>query len=207
VTKVRTSLKATPRRKSARKPSALERLEPGEALPLLHLLLSAHPDLRPEAERMARSLVSDLDFEAVAEDVEHDLRALDIDDLNDRAGAHRNGYTPPEEAAWELLQEVIDPFVADMTRQLELRLEAAALGTCKGIVLGLYRVRRQGGGACLEWAPDFPNEAAAQTLRALAGRESAKGTRAAERPRLDATFVGEYTPEWREFISRCQGRG
>lgn len=89
----------------------------------------------------------------------------------------------------------------------ELRLEAAALATCKGIVLGLYRVRRQGGGACLEWAPDFPKEAAAQTLSALAGRESAKEFRAAERPRLDATFVDEQTPEWREFIARCQRRG
>jgi hypothetical protein len=155
---------------------------------------------------MARSLVRDSDFATVADEVEHDLRALDIDDLNDRAGSHRNGYTEPTEAAWELLQEVIDPFLENMRRQLELRLDAEALEMCKGIVLGLYRAR-QGGDGPLEWAPDFPEEAAVQTVRALSERESPTGTRAARRQPLDYDFVAEHAPEWREAIARCQGRG
>ena len=155
---------------------------------------------------MARSLVRASDFVTVADEVEHDLRALDIDDLNDRAGSHRNGYTEPTEAAWELLQEVIDPFLEDMRRQLELRLDAEALEMCKGIVLGLYRAR-EGGDGPLEWAPDFPEEAAVQTVRALSERESPTGTRAARRQRLDYDFVAEHAPEWREAIARCQGRG
>ena len=155
---------------------------------------------------MARSLVRDSDFETVADEVEHGLRALDIDDLNDRAGTHRNGYTEPTEAAWELLQEVIDPFLGHMRHHLELRLDAAALEMCKGIVLGLYRVRRQADDGVLGWAPDFPKEAAVQAIRELAGWESPKETRAAARPRLEMAFSDEHAPEWREIIARCQER-
>ena len=150
----RASRNANPRR-SGRKPSVLDRLGAGESQAVLSDLLAAHPDLRPEAERLALSFVSDFDFEAVADDVEHELRRLDIDDLNDRTGSHRDGYTHPTDAAWELLQEVVDPFLADMSRHLELRLDEAALQMCKGIVLGLYRVRRQARDGVLGWAPDF----------------------------------------------------
>ncbi len=118
---------------------------------------------------MALSLVGDFDFEAVADDVEYELRGLDIDDLNDRAGSQRDGYTEPTDAAWDLLQEVIDPFLANMRRHLERRMDAAALEMCKGIVLGLYRVRRQADDGVLGWAPDFPKEAAVQAVRVLAG--------------------------------------
>lgn len=96
----------------------------------------------------------------MADDVEHDLRSLDLDDLGDRAGQHRGGYTSPTEAAWELLQEAVDPFLADMKRQMELGLEREALEVCKGVVLGLYRIRNTRGDEFLGWAEDFPAEAA-----------------------------------------------
>jgi hypothetical protein len=198
--------RVTPPRRTAKQSSTLERLEVGEALSLLHRLLSAHPDLRPEAEQMARALLGEIDFEAVADEVEDGLRALDLDDLDGRAGRHRGGYTDPTEAAWDLLQEVVDPFLANMKRQMELGLAAEALETCKGILLGLYRIRGLKGDEFLGWAPDFPEEAAAQAVSGLAGRDAPKATRAAARPRLDGAFLDKNLPEWRELIARCHGR-
>ncbi len=94
--KVRTSTSA-PARGPGKAPLALERLWAEEARDLLRCLLTAHPDLQCEAEQLARSLVGELDLERVADEVEDGLRALDLDDLNDRAGAHNSDYTEPSE--------------------------------------------------------------------------------------------------------------
>lgn len=149
--------------------SVLERLEDGEAQALLHRLLAAHSDLRADAERMARALLGEVRCEAVADDVEDALRALTLDDLGRRAGRHRGGYTSPTEAAWELLQGAVDPFLADLKRRMERGLERETLEIGKGILLGLYRIRDPRGDEFLGWAEGFPAEAAADAVRVLAG--------------------------------------
>lgn len=193
--------------RSPKPASILERLEGDEAHAVLHGLLAAHPDLRPEAEKAARSLLGQVSFESVAEDVEHALRSLDLDDLGSRAGRHREGYTSPTDAAWELLQEAVDPFLSDMKRQMELGLEKEALEICKGVVLGLYQIRDSGGDELLGWAEDFPAEAAADAVRVLArgGQEGVAGTRRA-RPPFDQAFVDKYVPEWSDLIARVPDR-
>jgi hypothetical protein len=190
-------------RRSSSPCPVLERLEADEARGVLDRLLAAHPDLRLEAEQAARSLLSQVSFESVADDVEQTLRSLDLDDLGSRAGRHRGGYTSPTEAAWELLQEAVDPFLADMKRQMELGLEREALEVCKGVLLGLYRIRDTRGDELLGWAEDFPAEAAAQAVRELAGRRNPKTTKATPMPRPDGAFIDRHVPEWRELITRC----
>ena len=202
MTKGRSARAVRPRR-PAKQSSALGRLEPGEALSLLRRLLAAHPDLLPEAEEMARALLGETNFEAIADEVEHGLRALSLHDLGERAGRHRGEYTPPKQAARELLQEVVDPFLAKMKRQMELGLDAQALETCKGILLGLYRIRGLKGDEFLGWAPDFPEEAAAHVVRVLSGRDAPNETRAAPTPRLDEAFLHTQVPKWRDLIARA----
>lgn len=161
-----------------------------------------------EAEQTARSLLSQVSFESVADDGEHALRSLDLDDLGGRAGEHHGGYTSPTGAAWELLQEEVDPFLADMKRQGELGLEREALEICKGVVLGLYRIRDARGDEFLGWAEDFPAEAAADAVRVLAGgnQKGGRGTKRA-RPRFDEEFADKHVPEWSDLIARVLDRG
>ena len=188
--------------------SVLERLEAHEAHAVLHRLLTAHPDLRTEAEQAARSLLSQVSFESVADDVEHALRSLDLDDLGSRAGRHRGGYTSPTEAAWELLQEAVDPFLSDMKRQMELGLGREALEICKGVVLGLYRIRGPRGDEFLGWAQDFPTEAAADAVRVLAGgNQKGVGRTGRTRPHFDEEFVDKRVPEWGDLIACVLERG
>ncbi|MBI4481327.1 MAG: hypothetical protein HY652_00415 [Acidobacteria bacterium] len=56
--------------RSARRDSVLDRLRPDEAKTVLCRLLAAHPSLGTEAEKIARSLLGEVAFEAVAADVE-----------------------------------------------------------------------------------------------------------------------------------------
>jgi len=168
----------------------LDRLKPGEAATVFRRLLKAHPDLSSEADEIARSLLRQLEYEDVAAEIEDEIRALDYEDLNARAGSHKWGYVEPSEAAWEILEETVEPVLDDMKRHIELGLEAEALEICKGMGLGLYRPSEREGGDVLGWAPDFPAEAAGNALEFWhAGAEESRG------PSKNASFTSSGLPE------------
>jgi hypothetical protein len=182
----------------------LERLKPGEAAAVLRRLLEAHPDLASEAEEMARSLLHQRTCKDVAAEIEDAIRALDYEDLNARAGGHEWGYVEPSEAAVEILEETLEPFVEDMKRHLELGLEAEALEICKGLVLGCYRLSERAGGDVLGWAPDFPGEAAGNALEVwYTGADDPKSRerRGRKRPSLPPEFLS-MVPKWIPVIER-----
>lgn len=114
----------------------LSRVRPHEAAAILRVLLERQPKLQGEAEEIAKAMVTDVRVEDVAEVVEQSVLGLDLDDLKARAGRHSWGYVEPTEAAWELLEEKLNPFLDDMKRQIELGFEGAAVAMCQGIVLG-----------------------------------------------------------------------
>jgi len=122
----------------------LLRLSPAESAFVLHSLLKHHPDLVAEAEEVATALVTHVDADAVAENVEKAVLDLNILDLDGRAGRQSWGYVEPSEAAWETLAEAIDPFVDGMRRHIELGFHAPATAICAGVVCGLYRCRGRG---------------------------------------------------------------
>jgi len=191
---------------AAKKGSVLERLEAAEAEGVLHRLLAAHPALRAEAETIARSQMGMVNFEVVADEVDDAVRSLDIDDLNRRAGRHEWGYVEPTEAAWEVLEESMQPFIADIKRRIDLGLEADALEICKGVVLGLHRIEQAKAGGLLEWAPDFPAEAAGDAIetwcKEAGKRKVAGGGPRRIRPPFPQEFTDRLVPKWREMIAR-----
>ena len=186
-----------------RKGELLAQLTPAECAEVLRSLLGRHPQLVAEAEDIARAALAEVDAEAVAEDVEQVVLGLDLDDLNSRAGRHSWGYVEPTEAAWELLEEAIDPFIEEMKRHIDLGFEAAATGMCAGIVLGLYRCRGKNSHQVLGWAEDFPAETAGHVVATLAGDSVAKH----RRPWRITDTVLLRVPEWVDIISRASERG
>jgi hypothetical protein len=181
------------------KGNTLARLKPEEGAGILRTILDRHPELVAEAEEIARAVVADVEAEAVAEDVERAVLDLDLGELNSRAGRLEWGYVEPAEAAWEILAEAIGPFLEDMKRHVDLGFEAAAVGTCAGIVLGLYRCRGKNPDQVLGWAEDFPADAAGDAVAMLAGESRAKHRRAWRLP----DGVVAQIPEWVEMIGRC----
>jgi hypothetical protein len=195
-----------PKKQAARKDTGrrtLERLKPEEAAGVLRDLLEVHPELASEAEGMARSLLHQVDYEDIAAEIEDEIRALDYEDLNARAGRHEWGYVEPTEAAWEILEEALEPFREDMKRHLELGLETEALEICKGLVLGCHRLSERAGGDVLGWAPDFPGEAAGHALEVwYSGSDDPKnGKGRKKRPPLPADFL-QLVPKWISLIER-----
>ncbi|WP_457462046.1 hypothetical protein [Streptomyces sp. TE5632] len=122
---------------------ALNALTAVEKAAVLDRLLEARPELRVEADRLAvrvldpraRAELTALQ-ERTAADVEHLLRALDIDHLST---GHRPGfgYTDVHEAASRLIEPVIEKYEVDVRRRLELGMLDAAEAVALGVLDGL----------------------------------------------------------------------
>jgi hypothetical protein len=143
------------------KKSALDVLSADEKAAVLDELLTARPDLREPAEAYAARLMKDAGRSAVADDVESALKWLDIGELNTRAGYRPGfGYTDPAEAADEILDEALQPFLDDLQRRANLGMGSAATEVAAGILLGLYNCRDGSSETLLEYVPDYAAERA-----------------------------------------------
>jgi hypothetical protein len=98
-------------RRTARKlPKAVAALTEAEKSQLLDELLTANPQLRLEAETLAKQRLAGQDRSAVADDLAAALRRCELEQLNSRAGYHPGaGYVDASEAACEILDEALPP--------------------------------------------------------------------------------------------------
>ena len=125
-----------------KEPLALASLSVAERADVLDALLRAHPLLAAEAEQLAPELLAAGGLEEVAEQVTVSLLALHLGDLAARAGRQwGGGYVSEHEAAYELLDEVVRPYLADLERRAGVGAYAAATRIGVGLLLGLYECR------------------------------------------------------------------
>jgi hypothetical protein len=144
-----------------RSTSALAALSADEKAIVLDELLIARPDLRDLAETHAVWLLSTEDRAAVTDAVAGTLRGLDIEELNVRAGYRPGrGYVHPVEAADEIMDEALEPFMRDLERRAALGMTTAAAELAVGILLGLYECRDGSSETLLEYCPDYAAERA-----------------------------------------------
>ncbi len=99
---------------------------------MLRTLLRRHPDLTTEAEVIATTFASCVDRQAVAEDIVDAVSALGFEELNARAGPQIHGHVGPGEAAWEILQEIVEPVIDEIERLLSIGQEEPARAQCEG---------------------------------------------------------------------------
>ena len=105
----------------------LEELTAQEKADLLDRLLAAQPQLRAQVETLAVERMASDDQAETAEEVESALRARGIDELSGRAGYRPGqGYVHECEAADEILDESLEPFLTDLDRRARLGLTTAA---------------------------------------------------------------------------------
>lgn len=136
----------------------IEDLTPEEAQRVLRALLRAHADLVGEAEAIARCQWEEFDALNIAEAIVGDVLQLDIQDLNHRT-AYPEDWVSPGEAAWQLCDEVLQPWQFEWDRMVRLGRDQDASEVLQGILLGLYRLS-QIDHEVLNWCPDYPSETA-----------------------------------------------
>ena len=178
--------------------SVLDRLAPAELAEVLRTLLKKHSRLKAEAEAIAVEMVSFPSADDIALEVFDAVTSLDVEALHGRAGKHSWGYVEPSQAAWEILEESVEGYLADMKRRLDLGLGEAAVALCRGVVVGLHYVEEDGLDGLLGWAPDFPAEEACYAVSELIRTCPRKERGALHRSLTEA--LGDAVPSWRDWI-------
>ena len=99
---------------------AIKKLTPEQALEVVMRLSDKGGAIREAVVAESRNVLSEVDLDEIAEDVFVVLDSIDVQDCWDRAGGSRDGYTSPEEAAVELIEEELQPFFDQAERYHEL---------------------------------------------------------------------------------------
>lgn len=135
----------------------LDALTGDQALQLLRKLCAHDDTIRARVVAGAQEVLNAHCWEDTANDVRFDLESLSVEEIWDRAGAHRMGYTTPDEAACELVEEAVQPYVDEALRYQAAGLQEAAAQTRMGVLKGLYDF---GHGAASEFKINAPDVAA-----------------------------------------------
>lgn len=132
----------------------INRLSPNDALQVLKTLARDDESLAARIAEVATAHLSEVDPEDVAFELYHELDSLEVEEIWDRAGPSRDGYVEPGEAADQMIDEIIDPYLEELKKYRALGMNAEANRMCMGLLLGLYRFEDQSSSTFKEWAPD-----------------------------------------------------
>ena len=107
-------------------------LSPNDALAVLKALAREDEALAARIVEIAPAYLSEVDPGEVAFDLYDELNALEVEEVWDRAGPTRRGYVDPGEAAGQMVEEIIDPYLEELRKYQALRMNAQANRMCMG---------------------------------------------------------------------------
>ena len=134
----------------------IDHLSLTDALSILRALADSDEGLAARIAEMAMSHLSGVDPEEVAAVLYDELDTLEVEEVWDRAGRTRHGYIEPGEAADQMIEEVLDPFLEELTKYQKIGMNTEANRMCMGLLMGLYRFKRESMSEFKDWAPDAP---------------------------------------------------
>jgi len=127
----------------------------------------------------AKRVLAAVDIDEIADQVFSQLDMIDVQDCWDRSAATRHGYTSPEDAAMELIDEELQTFHDQMKCYRELGMDEQERDYCIGAILGLYRYEQESKSEFKDWCEDIPlccAESILEEWRKQNGSPSAKRT-------------------------------
>ncbi|MFH1160746.1 MAG: hypothetical protein V1733_07345 [bacterium] len=140
------------------KNSILNKVTPDEALEILHRLAKKNPGMIKEIETEAELLLKKIDIKKIVDDVHSVLNGLDVEELWDRSGSHRDGYSSPEDQAVEMMEEALEPYNDEVIRYLDFGMLPEAKVYCMGVLKGIYQYEQESKSNSKDWFADIPAE-------------------------------------------------
>lgn len=173
----------------AKKTDILDVLSPEEAAAVLEQLAASDPEIRKKAQKIALELVDDVDVEEVAEAVLWELDSIPVEAVWDGSGPTRDGYVDSGDYAWQLFEDALEPFVAQLGKCQQLGRTAQAKLHCMGILKGIHRFETESESEYKDWAVDAPSECFVSVYE-----EWRKGTKSKKDVAEVKQFVRELCP-------------
>lgn len=173
----------------------LSKLTGEQALDVLQRLAQEKGAVATAVLVEAKRVLAAVDVEDVADEVFGQLDMIDVQDCWDKAGRHRDGYTAPDEAAVQLLEEELQPFVDQVERYHSLGMARQEQDCCMGIILGTYRYEKESKSEFKDWCTDIPIECAGGMLDDWRKRNR----NAAAITAMDE-FIRQRCPDWAKHM-------
>jgi hypothetical protein len=173
----------------------IRKLTAAQALELVERLSRRGGELKEAVIAGAMNLLAEVDIDETADEVFAALDSIDVQDCWDRSGSSRDGYTSPDEAATELIEEELQPFVDQVERYHQLGMPEQEALYCIGVIIGLYRYDRQSKTGFREWSEDIAGDCAGCLLHEWRQRNPAEAGINAMRE-----LLVERCPEWVKWL-------
>lgn len=181
----------TKRRLRARERALLDALSGDECRRVLAELVRSVAGASEIVEQAVTDLLGVVSVESVASAVAKRLRSMPHTDLASRSGrVPGRGYVEPTQAAWELLEEAVEPWNADIERRGTLGFTESASVIMVGVITGLRRCEPAPECTVLDWATDAPRELSEEVVR----RSAAAGVQ------VDRAVLATLAPDWFEGL-------
>ena len=135
-----------------------------DAFAILSCLAKKDPKIANRIEQIAMDYLSDVDIKDIASQVYIELDSIEVEELWDRSGRTRNGYIEPEETAFQMFEEALEPFFDEMRKYQNLSMFAEAKNYCIAILKGICKFENKSTSEYKDWAVDAPTECFEQVL-------------------------------------------
>lgn len=175
----------------------IDKLTPAQAKEVVIRLSQAGDEIRKVVVAEALNVLNEIDLDDIADEVFLILNSIDVQDCWDRSGGSRDGYTSPDEAAQEIIEEELQAHFDQVQRYHELNMPDQEATYCMGVILGMYRFEHEFKSEFKEWSTDIPADCVEFLLRTW-------GKRQQETARTDAMlkFIGDRCPAWARIAAR-----
>lgn len=166
-----------------------------QALEVLKRLSEIGGEIGDAVLTEAMKVLSEIDLGGTANNVFIVLDSIDVQDCWDRSGSSSSGYTSPDEAAIEIMEEELQPFYDQVVRYHELGMPEQETTCCMGVILGIYRYEHESKSEFREWSVDIPIECAGYLLDEWRKRNRIKvGAQAMDE------FIQRRCPKWVKYL-------
>ena len=144
----------------------IDQLSHADALSVLRTLADGDERIARRIAKIARDRLSDVDREEIADALYADLDALEVEEVWEQAGPKRHGYVEPTEAAYQMVERVLEPFLDELRKYQKLGMSDESIQLCIGLLMGLYRFEHESASEFKSWATDAPISFAAKVVEA-----------------------------------------
>ena len=175
----------------------IRKLTAAQALEVVKRLSEKGGEIREAVLTEAKNVLVEIDLDETADEVFFALDSIDVQDCWDRSGSSGNGYTSPDEAAVEIMEEELQPFFDQAWRYHKLGMPEQETTYCMGVILGIYRYEQESKSEFREWSVDIPIECAGYLLDEW--RKRSQRTTSAES--MDE-FIQRRCPKWARYLIR-----
>ncbi|MBP7960849.1 MAG: hypothetical protein KBG20_11220 [Caldilineaceae bacterium] len=134
----------------------IKSLSPADAQAVLRILANADEKIAKRIADIATTYLSEVDLEDIAAAIYDDLDLLQVEEVWDRAGDTRDGYVETDEAAYQMIEEVLEPYLEELRKYQQLNMPRQALHLCMGLLKGLWLFEQESTSEFKNWAADAP---------------------------------------------------